>query len=157
VSLTPCFAFLRSAIKDFQTGSDFLLIVQTSADMITFSASAPDPKMLKKKALLAMKAREENDDDYGDNGFFPTGIENEVVFQEITGKCLSNLHAQCQVSHPSPFQYLAQLLALGKEPLRSVRLTLNRTSSEYLNFITEVSDVVLINCHFPNLSIILGK
>lgn len=66
--------------------------------MITFSASAPDPKNLKKKALLVMKAREELNDDYGENGFFPSGIENEVVFQEITGKCLSNLHAQCQVS-----------------------------------------------------------
>jgi hypothetical protein len=96
--LSPLFSFLRSAIKDFQAGSDFLFIQQTSSDMVTFATMPPDPKNLKKKALLAMKARKEVDD-YGEDGFFPTGIENEVVFQEITGKTLANLHAQCMVSN----------------------------------------------------------
>lgn len=117
--------------------------------MITLSASAPDPKNLKKKALLVMKAREELNDDYGENGFFPSGIENEVVFQEITGKCLSNLHAQCQVSPPLPI-FLSQLLALGKDSLRYQLDLLSKSSDirifEFYNRSLSLM-LLVINCH----------
>ncbi len=54
--------------------------------------------MTKKKYILALKAREEPEEIDPDN-FFPTGIENEIVFIEITNKTLSMLYSQCQVSH----------------------------------------------------------
>ncbi len=53
--------------------------------------------MTKKKYILALKARQELDEIDPDN-LFPTGIENEVVFLEITNKTLSMLYSQCQVS-----------------------------------------------------------
>ncbi len=76
--------------------------------MLAFATMPPEPDKLKKKALLAMKARQELDD-YGEDGFFPTGIANEVVFQEITGKTLGNLHAQCMVSTTHFSHFLCQL------------------------------------------------
>ena len=75
--------------------------------MITMLTMCPDPKNIKSKGLLLIKARQEleDDDDGGVNNFFPSGIENEVVFMEITGKTLSNLYSSCQVSHPPHFYF----------------------------------------------------
>ena len=75
--------------------------------MLTMSCGAPDPKTVKRKALLLIKARKETDDDDAAD-FFPTGIENEVIFMEITGKLLHNLYSTCQVS-PHSFLQLRQL------------------------------------------------
>ena len=70
-----------------------------SSDNISFSVNAPaDPKTIKRKALLCIKARQQDDDDVDPDNKFPTGIDNEVVFMEITGKLLKNLYDQCQVS-----------------------------------------------------------
>lgn len=99
--LTCSFSLLacRSAMKDFELGHDFLWITMTSSDMITFATSPPDPKTIKRKALVLIKARKENEDEDPDpNNMFPSGIENEVIFMEITGKTLSNLYSSCQVS-----------------------------------------------------------
>jgi len=96
--------FFRSAMKDFEAGGiGFLYIGMQSSDMITISAMAPDPKQIKRKALLLLKARQELDEENENpDNFFPTGIANEVVFMEITGKILSNMYSSCQVSH---FEY----------------------------------------------------
>ena len=92
-------------------GHEFLFVTMASADMITFATAPPDPKNIKRKALLVIKARqEENDDDVDGTNMFPTGIENEVVFMEITGKTLQNLYASCKVSARSQFIY-------SKEPV----------------------------------------
>ena len=90
-------------MKDFEAGSDFLFISQKSADMVTMSSYPPDPKTIKRKALLLIKARSEVEAEGGDEDeeaseAFPTGIHNEVVFMEVTGKILSNLYSSCQVS-----------------------------------------------------------
>ena len=70
--------------------------------MISLATSPPDAKNFKKKALLVIKARkEQNEDEFDPNDPFPTGIENEVVFMEITSKILGNLYSSCQVSAPS--------------------------------------------------------
>jgi hypothetical protein len=53
----------KSAIKDFEMGHEFLFITMASADMITFATAPPDPKNIKRKALLLIKARQEEDDD----------------------------------------------------------------------------------------------
>ena len=66
--------------------------------MFSFASMPPDPKAIKGKALLVIKARREHDDDDEGGDFFPSGIENEVIFQEITGKLLQNLYTSCQVS-----------------------------------------------------------
>ena len=88
-------------MKDFETGLEFLFITMASSDMVTMASMPPDPRMVKRKALLVIKARQESDLDDEDVGnFFPTGIENEVVFMEITGKTLGNLYSSCQVSAP---------------------------------------------------------
>ena len=44
-------------MQDFRAGSDFLFIVQTGSDNITMTSAPPDPKSIKKKALLLIKAR----------------------------------------------------------------------------------------------------
>ena len=94
-----------SLAGDFEAGSDFLFISQKRADMITMSSYPPDPKTIKRKALLMIKARSEvevegggDDEDEAASEAFPTGIHNEVVFMEVTGKILSNLYSSCQVS-----------------------------------------------------------
>ena len=96
-------------------GHEFLFVTMASADMITFATAPPDPKNIKRKALLVIKARqEENDDEVDGTNMFPTGIENEVVFMEITGKTLQNLYSSCKVS--VPFQFIFTLfirLVLG--------------------------------------------
>ena len=80
-------------------GHEFLFITMTSSDMITLATAPPDPKTIKRKALLLIKARQEPDAEQLEAGnMFPSGIENEVVFMEITGKTLSNLYSSCQVS-----------------------------------------------------------
>jgi hypothetical protein len=84
-------------MRDFEAGSDFLFIAQATSDFVTLSTQLPEPKTMKKKSILALKARQELDEVDPDN-FFPTGIENEVVFQEITPKTLGMLYSQCQVS-----------------------------------------------------------
>ena len=86
-------------MKDFQCNLDFLFIVQQSADKISMMTMPPDPKTVKKKALLLIKARQDIDEeDEAAGNFFPTGIEKEVIFMEITGKLLGNLYAACSVS-----------------------------------------------------------
>mgnify|MGYP000288799243 FL=1 len=87
-------------MKDFELGHDFLWITMSSSDMITFATNPPDPKTIKRKALLLIKARREEDDDEDPdpNNMIPTGIDNEVIFMEITGKTLQNLYSSCQVS-----------------------------------------------------------
>jgi dynein heavy chain len=85
-----------SVMRDFEAGLDFLWITQASADRMTMAAGPPDPKTIKRKALLCIKARQEVDELGEDGEFFPTGIEKEVIFMEITGKLLSNLYASCQ-------------------------------------------------------------
>jgi len=83
------------AIRDFSTTLDFIFISQLSGESVSFATMPPDPKTIKRKALLCLKARQEIEDIDPDN-LFPTGIENEVVFMEITGKLLKNLYDQCQ-------------------------------------------------------------
>lgn len=56
----------------------------------------PNPHTIKKKCLVLVKAREQLDEDA--DSYFPSGIKNEVVFMEITGKTLQNLYLTCQVS-----------------------------------------------------------
>jgi hypothetical protein len=83
-------------MKDFEAGSEFLFITMTSADMIVMATMSPDPKTIKRKALLLIKARlEVDEDERSPDDFFPTGISNEVIFMEITGKILGNLYASC--------------------------------------------------------------
>ena len=89
-------------MRDFEAGLDFLWITQASADRMTMAAGPPDPKTIKRKALLCIKARQEVDELGEDGQFFPNGIEKEVIFMEITGKLLSNLYASCQVSPFAP-------------------------------------------------------
>ena len=84
-------------MRDFETGLEFLFISQASSDMINMLTAPPDPKTVKRKALLCIKARQELDEEDPDN-LFPTGIENEVVFMEVTGKTLGMLYSSCQVS-----------------------------------------------------------
>ena len=84
-------------MKDFEMTAPFLFISQTSAEMMTISAGPPDPKTIKRKALLVIKARQEPED-FEDGNMFPSGIEKEVVFMEITGKILTNLYSSCHVS-----------------------------------------------------------
>jgi len=86
-----------SAVKDFEVGLDFLFITATGSDMISLATAPPDPKNIKKKALLVIKARKElGEDEIDPADPFPTGIENEVVFMEITSKILANLYTSCQ-------------------------------------------------------------
>ena len=86
-------------MRDFEAGGEFLFIVVQSSDMIQMLTMPPDPKTVKRKALLLIKARNETEADDDESGeFFPTGIANEVVFMEITGKTLGNLYSSCQVS-----------------------------------------------------------
>ena len=85
-------------MTDFELGSDFLFIQMASADMINITSMPPDPKNIKRKSLLLIKARQESepvDEEEAEDNNFPTGIANEVVFMEITGKTLSNLYASC--------------------------------------------------------------
>ena len=84
-------------MKDFEMTAPFLFIQQTSAELMSISSGPPDPKTIKRKALLLIKARVEPEDFEGGE-MFPTGIEKEVVFMEITGKILTNLYASCHVS-----------------------------------------------------------
>ena len=59
----------------------------------------PGPAELKgTKAVIIVKAREETD---SDEGGFPTGIANEVVFMEINKPVLENLYNISQVSYTS--------------------------------------------------------
>ena len=88
-------------MTDFELGSDFLYISSGGADSLTMLSMAPDPKSIKKKSLLVIKARQESDavdEEDAVNANFPTGIANEVVFMEITGKMLQNLYGTCSVS-----------------------------------------------------------
>ena len=87
-------------------GLDFLFIQATSSEMITLATSPPEAKNFKKKALLVIKARkEQNEEDFDPSDPFPTGIENEVVFMEITSKILGSLYTSCQVSALSQFYF----------------------------------------------------
>jgi len=52
----------KSAMEDFERNLDFLFITMASSDMITMATAPPDPKMVKRKALLIIKARQETDD-----------------------------------------------------------------------------------------------
>ncbi len=61
--------------------------------MITLTVDPPPQDKIKKKALLAIKARPETKE-----AGFPTGIQNEVVFMEMTKPILENLFNTCQVS-----------------------------------------------------------
>ena len=96
-------------MTDFELGSDFLYISSGGADSLTMLSMAPDPKAIKKKALLVIKARQESsesiDEEEVENANFPTGISNEVVFMEITGKTLANLYSACSVSKISDTNY----------------------------------------------------
>ena len=75
-----------------------MFITPGSSEMINFS-SMPNPKQVKKKALLVVKARKEPDEEELESQiFFPTGVEREVIFMEITGKLLTNLYSSCHVS-----------------------------------------------------------
>ena len=47
-------------MKDFEAGSDFLFISKKSADMVAMTSFPPDPKTIKQKALLLIKARTED-------------------------------------------------------------------------------------------------
>jgi dynein heavy chain len=86
-----------SVMRDFEASLDFLWISRSSAELFTMTSMPPDPKTVRQKALLVIKARREtNDDDAEQGNFFPGGIENEVIFQEITGKLLQNLYSSCQ-------------------------------------------------------------
>lgn len=87
--------------------------------MITMTAETPAPSMIKRKALLAIKARVDSDANEEDavGEFFPTGIENEVVFMEITGKTLGNLYSSCQVSAPPQFLFPGLSLATNSFPI----------------------------------------
>lgn len=85
-------------MKDFEASLEFLWITPASTEMITMSSMPPDPKTIKRKALLCIKARQELEELGEDGEFFPTGIEKEVIFMEITGKLLTNLYSSCQVS-----------------------------------------------------------
>ncbi len=85
-------------MRDFEASAEFLFIQPNGSDSVSLSTESPQPKtMTKKKYILCLKARQELEEVDGDN-FFPTGIENEVVFLEITNKTLSMLYSQCQVS-----------------------------------------------------------
>jgi hypothetical protein len=62
--------------------------------MLTFTVEPPAQSLIKKKALLVIKARP----DTKEPGF-PTGVANEVVFMEMTRPILDNLFNTCQVSY----------------------------------------------------------
>ena len=79
-----------SAIKDFFGHAAFLCVVKEAAEKAKFYTSMPGPADIKgTKAVIIVKAREEND---SDEGGFPTGIANEVVFMEINKPVLENLY-----------------------------------------------------------------
>ena len=57
----------------------------------------PAPSGIKgSKAVIVVKAREDND---SDEGGFPTGIEKEIVFMELNKPVLENLYNISQVSN----------------------------------------------------------
>ena len=57
----------------------------------------PAPSEIKgTKAIIIVKAREEND---SDEGGFPTGIDKEIVFMELNKPVLENLYNISQVSY----------------------------------------------------------
>ncbi len=61
--------------------------------MLNFSIEPPAQAVIKKKALIVIKARPETKDPG-----FPGGIANEVVFMEMTRPILDNLYNVCSVS-----------------------------------------------------------
>ena len=57
----------------------------------------PGPKEIGvNKGLIVVKAREESD---SDEGGFPTGVEREIVFMELTKNVLENLFSVSSVSY----------------------------------------------------------
>jgi hypothetical protein len=62
--------------------------------MLQFTVEPPAQALIKRKALLVIKARPETKEP-----LFPTGIANEVVFMEMTKPILENLFNTCQVRY----------------------------------------------------------
>ena len=147
-------------MKDFEAGGiGFIFIMMQSSDMITISAMAPDPKQIKRKARLLLKARQEEENENPDN-FFPTGIANEVVFMEITGKILANLYSSCQVRQFVYFKNFRPFLAFFSRS-QPTPVDLNfLTTTTFWRFWMEVGNFILMKLsaeflNFNQISILL--
>jgi hypothetical protein len=81
----------KSALSDFNGRANFLFVNQTGGEMLQFTVEPPAQALIKRKALLVIKARPETKEP-----LFPTGIANEVVFMEMTKPILENLFNTCQ-------------------------------------------------------------
>jgi hypothetical protein len=89
-SLTKLMDDNDSPIKDFFGHASFLCVVKETDQKAKFYTSMPAASEIKgTKAVIIVKAREEPD---SDEGGFPTGIANEVVFMEINKPVLENLY-----------------------------------------------------------------
>ena len=77
-------------MKDFFGRANFLCVIKDTAEKITFHTQMPGPANIKgTKAVIIVKAREESD---SDEAGFPTGIDKEIVFMELSKPVLENLY-----------------------------------------------------------------
>lgn len=84
VTLFAC----RSALSDFCSRMNHIFVLRPSGESLKFTLLPPEGDSMKQfKGLLAVKARPETRE-----AGFPTGIENEVVFMELTKPILDNLY-----------------------------------------------------------------
>ena len=72
----------------------FIFAMPAGANMVSFSAEAPQPTAIKKKCVLIIRARSKKEVQ-GGGELDETNIANELVFMEITKEVLANLHGMC--------------------------------------------------------------
>ena len=80
------FISLRSSIIDFEGPANFLFVMSTGSESISFSTAMPAPSSIKKKCIVCVKARDSTDEP----GF--TCIADEIIFMEICRPVLDNLY-----------------------------------------------------------------
>jgi len=80
----------KSALSDFAGRANFLFVNQPTGEMLNFTVEPPPQAVIKKKALIVIKARPETKEPG-----FPTGVANEIVFMEMTRPILENLFNTC--------------------------------------------------------------
>ena len=71
--------------------SNFVFVLRPSSESLKFTMDSPNAEGLKQfKGFLVVKGRPETKE-----SGFPTGIENEVIFMELTRPVLNNLYDTC--------------------------------------------------------------
>ena len=76
-------------MMDFEGPANFLFCYSSSPDSVSFSTAMPEPKSIKKKAIVVIKARETTDEP----GF--NCIADEIIFMELNRPVLDNLYLLC--------------------------------------------------------------